>query len=223
MGNAQRICVGTRQILAITPDDQCVDDHITDADPEFQLTSNTTVEILNAPKQPDPKDMDKETYGYGSDDSISTFHQVDNKLQQQLAEVTSQAATFVQKVGGTSSLVSPVYSLTLDTPHLDTQCNQRQVLLAASVTSTLDSTVEGSISNLKTATLHIESTLEQNSIMLHMLLHKLESVFSGKSTDNITANHSNPKNDQSSNPNDMEVVTMREQYKSNPSCDEGPK
>ena len=81
------------------------------------------------------------------------------------------------------------------------------------MTSTLDSTVESCISNLETATLHIESTLEQNSLMLHTLLHKLERVFSGKST--------NPENDQCSNPKDMEVVMTREQYKSNPLHDEG--
>ena len=49
--------------------------------------------------------MDKETYGYGGNDSVSTFYQVDNKLQQQLAEVTNQAVAFAQKVGGASSLV----------------------------------------------------------------------------------------------------------------------
>ena len=91
------------------------------------------------------------------------------------------------------------------------------------MTSTLDGTVESHISNLETATLNIESTLEQNSIMLRALLYKLESVFSGKSTDNITVDQSNVKNDQSFNQNDMEVVTMRAQYKSSPSHDEGSK
>ena len=79
------------------------------------------------------------------------------------------------------------------------------------MTSTLDGTVESHISNLETATLHIKSTLEQNSIMLHTLLHKLERVFSGKSAANIIADSSNPKNDQSGNPNDMEVVMMRDE------------
>ena len=37
------------KLLAISPDDWHVDD-ITNADPEFQWTSNTTVEILNAPQ-----------------------------------------------------------------------------------------------------------------------------------------------------------------------------
>ena len=199
------------KMLAISLDDQRVDD-IAEADPEFQLSSTTTVEILNAPHHPDPTDIDKETYGYGGDDSVSTFHQVDTKLQQQLAEVTNRAATFIQKVGGTSSLVSLVSSLTLETPHQDSHRNQRQISSAASVTSTLDGTVESRISNLKMATLHIKSTLEQNSLMLHSLLHKLESVLS---------KNTNPVNDQHINPHDMEVVMTRQQYKSNPLHDEG--
>ena len=189
----------------------------------LSFSGHLTEKILNTPWRPDPKATDKETYGYGGDDSISTFCQVDNKLQQQLAEVTNQATTFIQKVRGTPSLVSPVSSLTLDTPHLATQYNQRQVSSTASVTSTLDGTVESRISNLKMTTSKIESTSEQNSIMLHTLLHKLESVFSGKGADNTTIDHSNPNHDQNGHPNDMEVVMMREQYKPNPSHGEGPK
>ena len=167
------------KMLAISPDYQCVDD-IAKADPEFQLSSHTTVEILNAPQRLDPTNIDKQKYSYGGDDSVSTFRQVDTKLQQQLAEVTNWVATFVQKVGGTSSLVSLVSSLTPDTPHQNIQRNQQQISSVASVTSTLDGTIESRISNLKTATLYIKSTLEQNSLMLHSLLHKLESVLSKK-------------------------------------------
>ena len=44
------------KLLAISPDDQHVDD-IAKADPEFQLAPNTTVEILNTPQCPDQETL----------------------------------------------------------------------------------------------------------------------------------------------------------------------
>ena len=116
--------------VAVTPDDKRVDD-IAEQDPEYQwLEDGATVELINIPKCPDPKE--KSLYGDDGGDSVSTFRTMKERLEEAAQQKTPKA------VGDTGQVVTPVAS----TQQEDTFSNM----------STLDGTVESRISLLESAT-----------------------------------------------------------------------
>ena len=176
---------------------------IDNANPEFQWTTQHGVEINNTPMHPDP--TDEETFGYSRDDSVSTIQDGEAALQKQLVKATKRTAAFVQRVRGTSALISPVLSLTPDMVH--TVSNLHPNPFAPSLTSvslTLDGTADRKMSLLESATSNMEHTMEENSVMLNTILHHLDKIFTGTNTsavDTCTA----PQNEN-------EVVMTGDQY-----------
>jgi hypothetical protein len=130
--------------VAVTPDDKRVDD-IAEQDPEYQwLEDGATVELINVPKRPDPKE--KSLYGDDGGDSVSTFRTMKERLEEAAQQKTPKA------VGDTGQVVTPVAS----TQQEDT----------SSITSTLDGTVESRISSLESAT---EQTNRMIQDMMNMM------------------------------------------------------
>jgi hypothetical protein len=153
--------------VAVTPDDQRVDD-IAEQDPEYQWAEEGgAVVITGTPKRPDPKE--KSLYGDDGGDSVSTFRTTGANMQERLEDSAKQGTPQAEKHA--SMVITPSASIQQGDPTIHS---------TSSITSTLDGTVESRISSLESLTEQTNKTLQDMMKMMEKLTKKEEHTKRGQ-------------------------------------------
>jgi hypothetical protein len=199
---------------AVSPDDRRVE-AIEEQDPEFQWEIlGEKDEVSKSVQRPPP--TDKTLYGDDDGDSVSTFRTTRSNFQQQL-----EAASKPPKTDGDESSSVPPASQVTPSPHSSLtsartppNSNHRGTLISStsSITSMNDETVHSRLSMLETSN-------DQNSLLLQMIMHKLDNfLLPARSGPIQEIAEDTPNHHQRT----TEVVMTEQQYTSTSLHDEEP-